>query len=267
LAATAANAALAYAWLHHHVPTAAILGLQAAISCLLVFGMCGIRRTVYARDLALLATLLLFGPFGGIAVLFQELARSIGQRRMGTARADATGRPLNQAEMVFAAICQNRRPRAPGSDLASFVSAFESDSRTRQNAALAAISRNYQPEMLPALIDALGSKVAAIRVQAAAVFAKYRTSFGNRARELISAGVAVQDAQEALARAAACREVAAGGFVDGATVEALEALATALEAEAGQIASAAQTNIRLEDHRVAPGAPSPLGRYSCGGMR
>ena len=80
----------------------------------------------------------------------------------------------------------------------------------QQQGAIAAISRDYHPNMRPALMAALASPVPALRVQAAAVFARLRGTYGERAKALLACeDASAQDLQE----------VAASGFVDAGDVE------------------------------------------------
>jgi hypothetical protein len=78
--------------------------------------------------------------------------------------------------------------------------------------------------MHPALMAALRSTTPAVRVQAAAVFAKLRERFGSEARRLLSEGPGGADAAQAGA-------LADSPFLDAATASALRALARAARPE------------------------------------
>jgi len=208
-------------------------------------------------------------------ILLQEVVTSVGRRRVryvlnDTAEATDAPSAANRTESVYAAIRQDRRSRPLDLPLASFADVFAEGNLIAQNAAIAAISRHYRSEMLPALVTALGSETNAVRVQAAAVFAKYRSMYGARATELIAAGLAVADAEEGVARAAACCEVAACGFLDRATAETLRTLAARLDACAVSIRGVSARPERIDCfiaetlRKPALGAVSPLGPYGAG---
>lgn len=216
-------------WLGGTRTLGSALGLHAAAGVGLVLAQALARRSFGARDLVLVVILLLLGPLSGMLVLLRG-ASAVWTRRDAEEPAKAGSTPgRGSAGAIFAAIRQGRRPAMPPQRIGSLAAMIESSDRDAQNAAIAAISQHYCPDMLPALTAALASEVPAVRVQAAAVFAKYRTEYGAKAAGLLAAGgdVAATDAGE---RAAQCRKVAASGFVDGTSAAALAALAGALEA-------------------------------------
>lgn len=88
------------------------------------------------------------------------------------------------AQRILAQIAQNRRPRHPDAAPLALAEVFSRGDLKAQQAGLLALARNYGPDLRPALDLALGSPIPAVRVQAAAVFAHLRDSYGARARSL-----------------------------------------------------------------------------------
>ncbi len=194
------------------------------------------------------------GPVGGLFLLILDLdhgdalASKINPAKRATA-------PSSTAELLHAEILQGRRHRAGREALIPFAEVFASGTLQRQQKAIAAISLSYRPEMLPALRLALASDVPAIRVQAAAVYAKLRGSFDDRAKAVRAAAV-----QGPLTRSVAeeAEAVAASGFIDKDSANELRALAR---------------RVTLTTRSAPPlprkGAlvrPPPLKRYACGGI-
>jgi hypothetical protein len=112
--------------------------------------------------------------------------------------------------------------------------------------------------MMPALQQALASEIPAIRVQAAAVFAKLRGVFTQRCKIVLqqTTGETVLPALAAEARA-----IAMSGFVDHETATALGAVATRPTVLGG---------LPFEEWIAAPDAtlvrPPSLKRHACGGI-
>ncbi len=197
---------------------------------------------------------LLLGPVGGLVVLIVDLGRGnkVSAKAYPARKAAA---PPRAEELLHAEILQGRRRRAGGQVLVPFAKVFASGTLQRQQEAIAAISLSYRREMLPALRLALASEVPAVRVQAAAVYAKLRGSFDERAKAVRAAA-----AQGPLAPsiAAEAETVAASGFVDRDSAIELRALAS----RAATAARPAPPRRRKD----APVRPSQLKRYARGGV-
>lgn len=228
IAAAAAQFALAAAWMRGAITVTTMCELHVAVSFLATIGPAAAFRRVNARAAAELLMLSMLGPFGAVALLIERPRSQVHRIRETAAAAVVSG--ASRADAVTAAIRQGRRLQAHLVPSVPFTNLLAGADRQSQNVALRAISRNYHPRMLPALMAALGSEMPAVRVQAAAVYGKLSGTFGGRARALISAGVAIADRAEASSRAADCRETAASGFVDSTTAETLLGLAAVLDA-------------------------------------
>jgi hypothetical protein len=143
--------------------------------------------------------------------------------------------PVSPAESLYTDIVAGRRPHRDPSNQLSILDRLSSCDLANQQFAVAAISRTYRPEMHPALMAALQSKTPAIRVQAAAVFAKLREQYASEAKHLLelanynAADVEIFPRQNQIA--AACRELARSPFLDDAVTRALIDKARHIEAE------------------------------------
>jgi hypothetical protein len=195
---------------------------------------------------------LLLGPIGGFVLLIADLGR--GAALAPVARQMPRAVPPSRAELLHAQILQGRRRRAGAAAPERFADVFASGTLARQQEAIAAISLDYRPEMLPALRLALTSEVPALRVQAAAVYAKLRGSFGDRAKAVLAAAL---DGRLAPRMAAEAEAVAASGFVDAETAAELRALAA-------QAAPAPPAAPRRRENALA--RPPRLHRHACGGV-
>lgn len=244
---------LLQAWLGGNILMITVMALHLGLA--LVFGglswlLCGRSES---RALAGFAILALFGPFGGPVLMMI----GPGAVASATRTAPLAPRPLSlvpprdAAEELFDQISQRRRHPLPQDNGPGFLQTFRAGTLREQQEAIAAISHAYHPDMRPALSEALASPVPALRVQAAAVYARLRGTYGDRAKEILVDPGKPRDR-------AAILEVAASGFVDE------ETCARLLDPAA-------------EDRAAAPVAPAPplrpalapmpqLKRYSCGGL-
>ncbi|TNC74979.1 hypothetical protein [Rubellimicrobium roseum] len=248
----AVDISLAWFWIVDTLSTAQVVAAHAA-----AVGLAGglalrLRRPDRTDIAAALLMALLLGPLGGVALVIGDLGR--GGEPAPIARPAPRVAPPSRAELVHAEILQGRRPRVGASVPRPFSQVFASGSLARQQEAIAAISLGYRPQMLPALRLALASEVPALRVQAAAVFAKLRGSFGERAKALRAAAVAGPLPPDLAAEAEA---VAASGFVDPDT-------AAELRAQAARVSGAPADRPRRS--RDALLRPPRLKRHSCGGV-
>lgn len=247
-----------------------IVGLMSAAQGLLTHALTVLflllARLLFVKDrprvaaMALLHTLI--GPLGcptlfvaqkwpGVPVplQFSEESSNVTRQR----RPDA----------ICNAIRQNRRHHPVEGTLQNFQRVIRSGSSRDHQAAIAAILRQYSPEMRPALDLALRSPNAALRVQAAAVFAKLRSSFSDRTTD---AFLALQEGRRGAAAAelaAEARAVGNSGFVGEdqrrhllAAARLLERRANGKSSDAAKVASSTPRRAR----------PSDIKRYSCGGM-
>jgi hypothetical protein len=282
--------AIIHAWLSGKISSIAAVGVHIAFTFTLVGLAALVRRTLTARLVCRLFTLLLLGPLGGAAVLVQrgtQLVRRDGSSAPKKALVEKAKPRLlrpGRAEAICAAIRQGRRPRPAVSRLKGFAEIFAGDDLTAQQAAIAAISRRYRPDMLPALMTALDARIPAIRVQAAAVYARLRGEFADQAKALLAAKPDLSEGGEAVAALAReCRSVARSGFLDRSIVELLEAAAEALERDLarhrlgarqpracreGLVVEAMERFSTRPATRDAPllNAPPALNGRTCGGM-
>lgn len=215
------------------------------------------------------ALLLLLGPLGGPATLTSRvLSRVLGPMRPGSDKGVYAKRaPLPLSERIFDDIVQGRRHDPTKREMSSFQEALTGADSDAQYAAIAAISRKYSPQMRPALDTALRSPNAALRVQAAAVFAKLRTSYSERATEVLLALQEHPRGLEAAELAVEAFGVGSSGFVEDELKRHLLSAAKLLEGRAALLSSTAGMHdpSRPLDTTLLP-AKSEIKRYSCGGM-
>lgn len=242
-----------------HLAVTVALALVLALLC----RASGLQAAIMA------ALLLLLGPLGSFVILIARLDRPdeapAGNAAWRGDRDDAARSPTPpQVETVFASLRQGRRPRAFAHWLASYETVFLTGDLRAQQQALAAISRAYRPEMLPALRIALGANRPAVRVQAAAVFARLRGSFDERAKAALREIGAPCDNDARIRLADECRAVADSGFVGPEIAEKLRAASE----EVLRIRSADLVPLRVGQPRVpaATTAPPRLKRHACGGV-
>lgn len=162
---------------------------------------------------------ILFGPLAGPVLLIEQVALLLP---MGTAADIRGARPPDVPAFrgIVDDIRDGRRPALDGDLPEPFEAAFAAGDLALQQRLIGSISRHYRPEMRDGLSLALASDVPAIRVQAAAVYAKLRGRFEARAKTLL--------ALEGEARAAAAGEaldVARSGFVPPEIADVLFAMA------------------------------------------
>ena len=182
--------------------------------------ICGaVRRGLPDDVLRWTAKAVLFGPLAGFALLIEQVALLLP---LGTASATEPDRP--PPAPAFAGLVddirEGRRHALDGDLPDPLKTTFAADDLPLQQRMIGSISRHYRPEMREGLRAALASDVPAIRVQAAAVYAKLRGRFETQAKELL--------ALEGAARTAAAGEaleVARSGFVPSESADALFAMA------------------------------------------
>lgn len=225
------------------------------------------RRRFSQPILVRVILLILFGPLGGPALMIAAPAAPASRRKEAgpaPATASRTAGPVS-ADDIYDRIVQGRRHPLPRSPLCSLLQTFAAGSFPQQQEAIAAMSRAYHPDMRPALSAALASPTPAIRVQAAAVYAKLRRTYETRAKELLGSGRSA-DPPCGPGLAAECLTVAESGFVDPETVRALKDVSARLAVSSRSLALPAAQG---------PEAPAPwpalrplprLKRHACGGL-
>jgi len=235
--AASAELLLGCLWLAGRVAPLQLLGAHFLLGGALLAVTWLLRR----RDTGLwvdAAVLLLTGPLGAISMLGQ---RGAPERNLAAALVvpDAGPAQTRLADALDAEITAGRRRRGDPENRRSMMDRVTAGDLADQQFAIAMLSLKYQPEMHPVLLAALQSPTPAVRVQAAAVFAKLRERFGAEAKRLL-ADAAPDDPGLRRERAAACRRLAQSPFADGAVATALAERAAALDptAEADRPAAA-----------------------------
>ncbi len=240
-----------------HLGLALAFGILSALLC---------PRPLSAT-VASFVILVLFGPFGGLALMMIAPGLGLPQTRIRSTRTADQFSPDPQmrdaADELFDQICQRRRNPLSGNAVSSFLKTFRSGTLHQQQEAIAAISRSYHPDMRPALSAALASPVPALRVQAAAVYAKLRGTYGTRAKDLLDQAEREDHARAAL-DANAFLEVAASGFVDMETREKLLRLASTMKEESTPPSNPSASG--PGPSRSMLRAMPRLKRYACGGL-
>lgn len=252
-------------------PVQALAGhLAGAILVLLLLGL--LHRRVTPQMYLVAALLVLLGPLGSFVILIAGLDRpdspplpAVGDMADGSgARGDTPSPPV---EAVYASLRQGRRPRASAASLTSYETVFLTADLPLQQQALAAISRTYRPEMRPALLVALSSNRPAVRVQAAAVFARLRGGYDERAKAVLAQDPSEMAEQARLALAGSCREIAASGFVTSDMAQKLLGLGAALQLPHSRTGTQAGPRAACSTPAaLALATPPRLKRYSCGGI-
>lgn len=238
-------------------------GLALALGALAHLAQRRPSQSVLVRVLVLL----LFGPLGGPALMIAAPAAHAARRPAADAVTGAASRvtSTSRTEDLFNQIRQGRRHPLPQQPPGGFLEIFRAGTLQQQQEAIAAISRAYHPEMRPALGAALASPVPALRVQAAAVYAKLRGTHEARAKELLASGEAGVP-PSAPDFAAECARVAQSGFVDGDTQRRLRELSLKPGPSAPSPVSVPDQRLpRWEAETVLQPAPR-LRRYACGGL-
>lgn len=238
-------------WAGGDLSTPEILASHGAATALVGGVTLALWRRERLRTASSLLISLLLGPIGGFVLLIADLGRRGASPLI---RSTPWAAAPSRAELLHAEIFQGRRRRSGVEAPRLFAEVFASGALARQQEAIAAISLNYRPEMLPALRQALASEVPALRVQAAAVYAKLRGDFGERTKVVRAAAAAGGLAPELAAEA---ETVAASGFVD-------EETAAELRTHAALVAVSPPAARRRRDDALL--RPPRLRRHACGGV-
>lgn len=237
------------------------LATAGAVLTLIVY-----RTEQTVRALGTGALLILFGPLGGPTLASARfLARRLGRiEALSDAAAETVAADRSACDRIHQQIVQGRRYAPASGRPDRFKAVLAGMDSGAQHSAISTITRNYSPKMRPALDMALRSPNAALRVQAAAVFAKLRTSYSDRATEVLlelrenPRGEGIAD----LAREA--RGVAHSGFVEDDLKRHLLAVAELLDSRAS--GKAGDVTSDPPDGDPTRPFPTPMMRYSCGGL-
>lgn len=172
------------------------------------------RRDRSAAILAMLSMLAMgpLGALGSLALLgYLRRARPGDASLQGWYRVLSFAGEADPAGTVHDAITEGRAFLPNAARLCDFATVMASGSIAQRQALLGTISQRFHPDYLPILQAALKSPDAAVRVSAAAVFAKLRE--GNRKR-FKRAGGADTTGDAPLGRARALASCARAGFLD-----------------------------------------------------
>lgn len=235
--------------------------------------------------LVVLAVLIaILGPVGGVlvptALLLARLIRAVagpqatlvaaGLRDLRDPAGDLP--PRARSTLLVQAIRQGRRPDHDALARNGYAWVFAYGDASERQTAIGMLGRNFAPGMRPLLDAALTSPHPALRVQAAAVFAKLRGRFADRAEALLAAPSPAQGTPPAAAIAAEARHLAATQFLEPETERRLRLLADALDPATVQAARTKAAPAAPIPHAPPAAAPHDgtrpprLKRHSCGGL-
>ncbi|MFO1144209.1 MAG: hypothetical protein U1E59_17890 [Amaricoccus sp.] len=224
-------------WLAGRAAPTTLLAAHAAVAgtILALAWACRRRETGLWLDAAMI---LFTGPLGALSMLWQRGSRTPADAAASLRDALAS-RARSRAEALHADLLAGRRRRGDPGNRQSMMDRVTRGGLAEQQFAIAMLSLKYQPELHPVLLAALQSPAPAVRVQAAAVFAKLRERFGAESKRLLAADIgAAADQRQQRERAAACRRLAASPFADGGVAAALLDRARSLEADPAEAAAA-----------------------------
>lgn len=228
---------IAYAWFSELTSLTALVAMHLASVGAFFGAVWLINQKATGSLLVDSAILLLTGPLAATGMILRRQKHSIG-----LTIAHPTTAPVSLAESLYSDIVAGRRPRRDPSNQLSILDRLSRYDLAIQQFAVAAILRAYCPEMHPALMAALQSQTPAVRVQAAAVFAKLREQYASEARRLLEAPNSDIAGTETLARRsqtlAAYREITRSPFLDDVVTQALMDRVRQIEAELASVVSA-----------------------------
>lgn len=272
----AVDAALLSLWLADRLSTWHMFVMHM-IGAVLLLGVVALLDRKSILGAVIEASLcILAGPLGTIVLQLTRLGQ--GQVATNPDHLDAlsdlqneSSKPVSPSDAIHAMHVQGRRSTLRQDDSQSYADMLRNGDLLRHNEVIGAISRNYEPEMYPALSMALGSSSPALKVQAAAVFSKLRRTLGEEANELLQIDQTQLMPDEALEHHRRLLRVAQSGFVDAAKMQALIARAEAI-AGMGMLVGARPRQTKLTAQpsgyfRTDLRKQGPrLKRYSCGGL-
>ncbi|WP_386334541.1 hypothetical protein [Sulfitobacter sediminilitoris] len=197
---------------------AARVGLWPAVTIFAVLAFSiAVALLVYDRlgGVAFAIASLLLGPFAGPVLLLAATGSAISPTKINNAPEVAE---LTKAERISSEIAEGRRPLTRASSVPALAHVFASGTLIDQQTALAAVARQYTPELHSVLERALASDIPAVRVQAAAILAHLRDSFSRRARALIADETGLSGTEHETE----ITTVSTSGFIDAATTAEIE---------------------------------------------
>ena len=233
-----------------------LLDRRASLSALLEAGLC-----------------MLAGPLGTLVLQVARLGQVLPATNPDDLEEmdnDSPG-PVSVPDAMHEMHVQGRRSKPHKAEDQSYADIIRHGDLLRHNEVIAAISRNYKPEMYPALSLALGSSSPALKVQAAAVFSKLRRTLGDAANDLLATHLTSLTPDTAQDYHERMLNVARSGFVDAGKAQAL--MARAREIEGLGLLAGARSGLPKTDARYARQLQRDLRkqgprvkRYSCGGL-
>lgn len=216
---------------------------------------------------------ILAGPLGTLVLQITRLGQAlypIGQDNLQEVDDNDSG-PVSVPDVIHEMHVQGRRSKLLDAEEKSYADIIRHGNLLRHNEIIAAISRNYKPEMYPALSLALGSSSPALKVQAAAVFSKLRRTLGDAANDLLATQLASLTPDTAQDYYERMLNVARSGFVDAGKAQVLMTRASEI-AGMGLFAtdklglSKIESHFAGQLHRDLRKQRPRLKRYSCGGL-
>lgn len=258
-------------WLSERITLPGLIGLH--LGAALFFLAC---HVLFLRSTSHLffveaALYVLAGPIGTVVMRIASLTPTSTAADVERMILLDASEPPGLADAIFEAHLQGRRSVRTEVQAQSYVDMLRGGDLSCHNEVIAAISRNYEPKMYPALSAALGSSSPALKVQAAAVYSKLRRTFGETANELLKLDLNGLTRDEAAAYHADFLRVAHSGFLDADRSHALIKRASEIAAsglhEANHIQSFKPFGRVIASFRQDVRKPGPrLKRYSCGGL-
>ena len=251
------------------LPELLLLHVGSALACLAYLALA--HRGVPLQSGIDAALCVLSGPVGTIVLRIARTGLRASPAATTGPEDDDNGDDIRLSDAIYEAHHQGRRSVQPPAQAQSYVEMLRHGDLSRHNEVIAAISRNYEPEMYPALSLALGSNSPALKVQAAAVYSKLRRTFGETANSLLKVDLGNLTRDEAAAYHADFLRVARSGFVDAERGQMLLQRAEEIEARGlhahGRLADQGPFARTLVQARPDVRKPGPrLKRYSCGGL-
>lgn len=265
-------AALSF-WLADRLTTAQAYAIHLSGACLLVIVVALFDRRAILQSLVDAGICILAGPLGTLVLQVAQLSPFSPAAKSDHRLDEEHGSvmPVSLPDAIHEMHLQGRRSVLGRAEDQSYADILRDDDLLRHNEVIAAISRNYEPEMYPTLSLALGSSSPALKVQAAAVYSKLRRTLGESANDLLATDLSSFTPKEALDHHNRMLNVARSGFVDPRKAQALITRADQIERtgllagvrpakadSAKQYAIKAQRDLRQQTPR--------LKRYSCGGL-
>ncbi len=251
IVAAATELCYVYAWVFGLVAPSMLIFLHfataLAVACVAIL----FRRALRASLLVDAVLLLLTGPLAAIEMLTRG---PLARRPALTLIADASEK-TTAADALHKAVLADRRPRRDPSGRRSIADRLASGDLEEQQFAISALLRSYQPEMHPMLMSALQSPTPAIRVQAAAVFAKLRERISAQAKELLASQP--MEPSSRLETSTSCRTLARSPFLDSGVTDALLAKAAELDGSAADA---------IADAALVPAGHGSRPRYARGAI-